>query len=143
MISTSHAQYKALTAPQRAKVRKAIAEYEAERQPIMYAVGKLEESLRRQAVIDLDIVKKVEDIEQEFIPGIETLTLEINKLCDERRRLEDAKNKAMDELGAEPYRIAGSNPKVVLLREMWGDANTRHEAKIAELFESFKTEGVA
>jgi septal ring factor EnvC (AmiA/AmiB activator) len=143
MISTTHSQYKALTAPQRAKVRKAIAEYEAERNPIMWAKHKLEEEIRHQTFEDMDGLKLCQQIEDEFNPQIEELTKKINELCDERRRLEDAKRERFSEVRSEPYRAAGNHPKSILLGDMWKDVNARHEAKIAELLESFKAEGVA
>ena len=143
MLSINSPQFKGLTAPQKAKARKALEQWKAERDPIMYASNTLEQEIRRQAFEDMDAVKLCQQIEEEFVPGIETLTLEINKLCDERRRLEDEKRARFDAINAEPYRIAGNHPKVILLHEIWKDVNARHESKIAELLESFKAEGVA
>jgi septal ring factor EnvC (AmiA/AmiB activator) len=143
MISTTSAQYKALTTPQRAKVRKAIAEYEAERNPIMWAKHKLEEEIRHQAFEDMDGLKLCQEIEDEFNPQIEELTKRINELCDERSRLQDAKRERFSEVRSEPYRVAGNHPKSILLGDMWKDVNDRHEAKMTALLESFNESEVA
>jgi hypothetical protein len=143
MLSINSPQFKGLTAPQKAKARKALEQWKAERDPIMYASNTFEQEIRRQAFEDMDAVKLCQQIEDEFNPRLEELAKKINELSDERRRLEDEKRARFDAINAEPYRIASNHPKSILLHEMWKETNARHEAKIADLLESFKTEGVA
>lgn len=143
MINRYSSTLKTLTPAQRAKARKLIAQYEAERDPIMWQKNKVEQEIRQQAYTDLNSLKRIEEIENEFIPQIEELTKKINELCDARSWLQDEKRKAIEDIRVEPYLIAGNHPKVEILREMWKEVDSRYEAKLADLLESFKESEVA
>lgn len=143
MITTSHPQYKALTAPQRAKVRKAIAEYEAERHPIMCATHQLEESLRRKAYLDLECEARIEKLEAQHAPRLEILKQAMEKLSAEIEEIQKTVRDERSEIRTEPYRVADADPKVRAFHEIWQTVNETHEAKMTALLESFKESEVA
>lgn len=144
MISKYSAEYKALTAPQRAKVRKAIAQYEAERNPIMYEVNRLENEIRRQAYADLNISDRVDQVRAVHNPRLAEIKAQISALNEEWQTIIDTMRKEEEEISIEPYKVVYADPKAQALRDVWSAINERHEAKMADLLASFKaTEGVA
>lgn len=144
MLNTYSAEYKSLTAPQRAKVRKAIAQYEAERNPIMYEVNRLENEIRRQAYADLNISERVDQVRAVHNPRLAEIKAQISALNEEWQTIIDTMRKEEEEITVEPYKVVYADPKAQALRDVWGAINERHEAKMADLLASFKaTEGVA
>lgn len=143
MINRNDSTLKTLTPAQRAKARKLIAQFEAERDPIMWQKNELEMDIRRQAYVDMNIAELCHDVEKKFTPEIEELTAQINKLCDARAWLQDEKRKSFEDIKMKPYLVAGNHPKVMILREMWGDVETRYSEKMTALLESFKNVEVA
>ena len=143
MIGTYSAEYKALTAPQRAKVRKAIAAYEAERNPVMYEANRYENEVRRQAYIDLNCQERVEQVRAQYDPRINSIRQNIEALWEQVRELEAERNEAELNITTEPYRVVYADPKHNALHDVWKAINDRHEAKMAELLASFKNQEVA
>jgi len=144
MIGTYSAEYKALTAPQKAKVRKAIAAYEAERNPIMYEVNRYERELHLKAYRELNCQERAEQAEAIHSARIQEIREEMSRLNDELRILTKEAADASLEIKSEPYRVVAADPKAIALHDVWSSINKRHEAKMAELLASFKTEeGVA
>lgn len=141
MIGTlTTAQYKALTSAQRAKYRKAIAAYEAERNPIMYEANRHENEVRRQAYIDLNCEERVEQVRAQYDPRIKSIRENIEALWNQVRELEAERNDAELEITSEPYRVAYSDSKREALHDVWKSITERHEAKMANLLASFKSE---
>lgn len=142
MLNTYSAEYKSLTAPQRAKVRKAIAQYEAERNPIMYEANRYENEIRRQAYVDLNCEARREELRAEYDPKIAELKAQADLIWQQVRELEKERNDKDTNISTEPYQVAYADPKREVLHQVWKAINERHEAKMAELLESFKKAGV-
>jgi hypothetical protein len=143
MLNRYSSELKALTPAQRAKARKLIAQYEAEREPIMHAAHRLDEANRRQAYIDLNCEERIEKLEAQHAPRIELLKEAIIKLNTELQEIQDAIRDERTEIRSEPYRVADADPKSQALREIWQTLNDTHEAKMTALLESFKESEVA
>jgi hypothetical protein len=143
MINRHSPILKGLTPSQRAKARKAIAQYEAERDPVMIAKNKLEQELRRQGFIDLKCEDRVRELHQATRPRLLEIQEQIEKLDEERRAISKATYDAESLIKGEPYMLAYENPQVKAYEEIWNQINTRHEAKMTELLESFKESEVA
>lgn len=143
MITTYSAEYKALTTAQRAKVRKAIAQYEAERNPIMYEANNRDNEVRRQAYIDLKCEERCEELQAKYIGRMQELREQISKLNEEWQTLQNAMREEESNINTEPYRVAYADPKREALHDVWKSITERHEAKMTELLASFKNQEVA
>jgi acyl carrier protein phosphodiesterase len=143
MINAHSPELKALTPAQRAKARKLITQYEAERHPIMCTAQKLDEANRRQAYIDLDCEARIEKLEAQHAPRIELLKQAIIKLNTEMQELQDTIREERSEIRSEPYRVADADPKSQAIREIWQTLNESYDAKMTALLESFKSAEVS
>jgi len=143
MISKYSPEYKALTASQKAKVRKAIADFEAERDPIMYEANRHENEVRRQAYIDLNIQSRVDEVRAKYNPRIKSIEENIAALWNQVRELQEERNEAELNITSEPYRVAYADPKREVLHDVWKAITERHEAKMVDLLASFKQGEVA
>ena len=143
MIGKYSSEYKALTAPQKAKVRKAIAQYEAERNPIMYEANRRENEVRRQAYIDLNCEARYEEVQGKYAGRIQEIREQLSKLNEEMTQLKDTMREEELNIRTEPYQVAYADPKREALHDVWQAINERHEAKMAELLASFKNQEVA
>lgn len=143
MITTYSAEYKALTTSQKAKVRKAIAAYHAERDPIMYEANRHENEVRRQAYIDLNCQERRENLRAKYDPQIAELKAQSEKIWQQIRELETELSDKDLEISTEPYQAAYADPKREVLHDVWKAITERHEAKMADLLASFKTGEVA
>ena len=143
MINAHSPELKALTPAQRAKARKAIAQYQAEREPIMTATLRLEQSIRHQAYLDLECEARIAKLEAQHAPRIELLKQAIIKLNAEMQELQDTIRDGRTEIQSEPYRVVEADPKSQALREIWQTLPATHEAKMTALLESFKESEVA
>ena len=143
MIGKYSSEYKALTAPQKAKVRKAIAQYEAERNPIMYEANRRESEVRHQAYIDLNCEARCEEVRGKYVGRMQEIREQISKLNEEWTQLQDTMREEELTITTEPYQVAYADPKREVLHDVWKSITERHEAKMTELLASFKNQEVA
>lgn len=143
MISTYSAEFKALSPQQKAKVRRALKAYEAERNPIMYETNRLDEELRREAYKALNCAQRVQDMRAEYEPQIEATRKQIEALNERLNILTQERYDKEISITSEPYAVAHQDVRAKTMHEVWKSINARHEAKMKELLESFKIETVA
>lgn len=143
MISIHSKEYKALTTSQKAKVRKALAAYYAERDPLSMTLHQYENELRVQAYKDLNCAERVKAMRADLDPQIKELQDQITALNDQMRDLMKTRYDREIEITGEPYTVVYNDPKSKALREVSQAITKRHEAKMADLLESFKKAEVA
>lgn len=143
VIALGSKEYRALTPTQRAKVRKAWAEYEAERNPIRNAALNRDTEARREAYTDLDCENRRKESRAYYDPRIKSIQENISALNAQLQELQRERNDKDTDICAEPYRVAYADPKRQALYEVWESIDKKHEAKMNDLLASFQNVEVA
>lgn len=143
MITIHSKEYKALTTSQKAKVRKALAAYYAERDPLSMTVYQYENELRVQAYKELNCAERVKAMRAELDPQIKAIEAQVAELRSKERELMQARYDREIEITGEPYTVVYNDPKSKALREVSQSITKRHEAKMDELLASFQNAEVA
>lgn len=126
------AELNALTPSQRAKYRKITKAYEDTLNPVRTAKIRLEDELRRQAYVDLNIGERIKAVEtpiREEMAEIERLRSELwEKWTVLSARLS---NETLD-IQTETYQVAYNNPQVQALSAIWQSINETHAKALEE-----------
>jgi len=143
MISTYSSEYKALTAPQRAKVRKLEKSHEGTTNPISRASYAREQEVRAQAWKDLKVSERIEALESEYLPQMKAIEEQRKALWEQYQELSNKLADLRGDISAEPYQAVYADPQYKAIRAILKQSNEAHEAKMTELLASFKIEEVA
>lgn len=137
------AEYKALTPSQRAKVRKLIKAHDESILPLQQAMHKHENAVRAQAWQDLQCSERIEAIESEFHPQMQALEEQRKALWEQYQELSKKVEDLRGNIRVEPYQAVYADPQYKAMRAIISQSREQHEAKLAELMQSFKESEVA
>jgi len=139
MNYTQKREYEAtLTIGQRAKLRRMEKQFKEQIQPIMWASHAREEELRREAWVNLEVAKRIKDLEDLHAPEIASLREKIQELQKELTAVTELVSEARSEIQTQPYQIASDDPEVKAMRAIWRKTKEVQTEKVQELIDSFK-----
>lgn len=136
-------EFKALTPSQRAKYRKMFKEYNAILEPVRSAKIRLEDEMRKQAYIDLQIDQRVKAVSTPIREQMAEIERQRNELS---QKWQELANRLSDEtltIQTEAYSAGYNHPQVQALSAIWQDINEAHAKKLEEFLSSTQSVEVA